>query len=830
MMKQSSVLEMKYHPAMKEVKFRRFEDGKEIEIPPESGLRKYMNQKDFVLQQQGNVFFEGLACAFDGESCLDMDVITTAADYEDFEGLTDYYHHTGNSTCKIQPKLTGELPDMTETFAAVKHLGEQSTEMLKQHEATFARRKADSSLEPSVKKSAEKYHEILQGNIDNITAKMRELNESQVSLFFTGAYSSGKSTLINAILGYRILPEAVSPKTARIICISSPLDDRGKGIRFECGGQYMELMWDPKIHRFKMPQGDHPLRDKVWEWLKEAEEKQEFEQFYMLLDKLNNEKSDETKNEESVGTKIDVTFPIPLDNDKVRFRIYDTPGTDSDTKDHHSVLKKAMEDQTHSILIFVCSPDRMQGSGNNKILQFLKEIEQKGNTGIDRDRSLFVINQADTKKIRELKELQTAEIVCSGERDFSFKLAEKKLFFISAAAAYSAKAVKNNIAGEEEHEIASDNKLAKKDSIYYFPCQLNRSAQSEYATSAMQKRCAEALQAAEESGERADVLHVCSGLYALEDEISRYGEKYAAAVKASALIGAVDHVFCQLQSEADSLNNANEEEIERVNEEIDGLKKVLQDSINVASKKRQIVDKKLPEDVRIRLGIDRSSVGTWVEGGMDWIKDRLQEDKRIFFGGIEYSSAAKKEIYGGVEAQANKFQDDFLKDCIAELERQRDGFIRDVQAFIRENGGISEAAKKYIIDIPVPEIAPPEELDNVMEIYDDAKREEYVWFFFTQKNVDQEAFLEETEKFLLKLSGTLADKFREKYEEALNHIIEVAKNNFTERLDEYSIRLHGLNEDRQQMQQYGQELVRAAKDIKGYRKNLEEIIWREKNK
>jgi len=823
MVKQSSVLEMKYHPAMKEVQFRRFADGQEIEIPPESGLRKYMNQKDFVLQHQGNVFFDGLTCAFDGETCLDMDVITTAADYEDFEGMTDYYHHTENSPCKIQPKLTGELPDMTETFAAVKHLGEQSTEMLKHYEAAFAGRKTDSSLEPSVKKSAEYYHEILQGDIDNITAKMRELNESQVSLFFTGAYSSGKSTLINAILGYRILPEAVNPKTARIFCISSPLDDEKEGIRFECGGQYMDLVWDSQIHRFSMPQMHHPLRDRVWEWLAEIEEKQEFEQFYIVLDRLNNEAS--------VGTKIHVTFPIPLDNDKVRFRIYDTPGTDSNSEEHHRVLKKAMEDQTHSILIFVCPPDRLEGSGNNKILQFLKEIEQRGNTGIDRDRSLFVINKAETVDNDDLETLKQGKIECKGDGvSFQFELAAKKLFFVSAKTAYSAKAVKNNIANDKEDKTASKSDLADPESLHYFVSQLNHAAQSEYATSAMQKRCAEALQAAEESGERADVLHVCSGLYALEDEISRYGEKYAAAVKASALIGAVDHVFCQLQSEADSLNNANEEEIERVNEEIDGLKKVLQDSINVASKKRQIVDKKLPEDVRIRLGIDRSSVGTWVEGGMDWIKDRLQEDKRIFFGGIEYSSAAKKEIYGGVEAQANKFQDDFLKDCIAELERQRDGFIRDVQVAIRENGGISEAAKKYIIKIPVPEIAPPEELDNVMEIYDDAKREEYVWFVFTQKNVDQEAFLEETEKFLLKLSGTLADKFREKYEEALNHIIEVAKNNFTERLDEYSIRLHGLNEDRQQMQQYGQELVRAAKDIKGYRKNLEEIVWREKNK
>ena len=72
--------------------------------------------------------------------------------------------------------------------------------------------------------------------------------------------------------------------------------------------------------------------------------------------------------------------------------------------------------------------------------------------------------------------------------------------------------------------------------------------------------------------------------------------------------------------------------------------------------------------------------------------------------------------------------------------------------------------------------------------------------------------------------------FTEKYQEGLNHIIKDVKDNFTKRLDEYSIRLHGLNEDRKQMQQYGQELVRAAQDIKGYRENLAEIIWREKNK
>ena len=45
-----SYLQMKYHPAKKEVEFRRFENGRELLIQG-GGLQRYMNKKgQFVLQ------------------------------------------------------------------------------------------------------------------------------------------------------------------------------------------------------------------------------------------------------------------------------------------------------------------------------------------------------------------------------------------------------------------------------------------------------------------------------------------------------------------------------------------------------------------------------------------------------------------------------------------------------------------------------------------------------------------------------------------------------------------------------------------------------------
>lgn len=58
------------------------------------------------------------------------------------------------------------------------------------------------------------------------------IGDDNVRLCFAGVYSAGKSSLINAILGYPILPEAINPETAKMFSIQSPVE--GETIRIEC--------------------------------------------------------------------------------------------------------------------------------------------------------------------------------------------------------------------------------------------------------------------------------------------------------------------------------------------------------------------------------------------------------------------------------------------------------------------------------------------------------------------------------------------------------------------------------------------------------------------
>ena len=67
----------------------------------------------------------------------------------------------------------------------------------------------------------------------NIQDKIDSLGDNSVKLCFTGVYSAGKSALINAILGYQILPENIRSETAKMMKISSPKNGETVKINLE---------------------------------------------------------------------------------------------------------------------------------------------------------------------------------------------------------------------------------------------------------------------------------------------------------------------------------------------------------------------------------------------------------------------------------------------------------------------------------------------------------------------------------------------------------------------------------------------------------------------
>lgn len=826
-------LVMKYHPAKKEVEFHRFQNGKEIAIRNDSKLIHYMEKKgEFVLQDFGKAFFDDIAKAFDGLKMVDIGVVTTKLDYEDFLQMVEHYN--ADSDCKMNPTLLAELPDMNQTFLEVVKHGEESIGVLEAHRQKLFEGPQEND---NVRKSAENFARQIGEEIRNIREKIDSLSDNNVSLCFAGVYSAGKSALINAILGYRILPEDIKSETAKMFQISSPGDGEPVKICFDITSVYTELEWNAQQECFEFVKGpsENPVRESIQMTMNASREEglRQYEQIKKLLDKLNSCPE--------VAPSIQIRFPVALDSKNVQFTIYDTPGTDSNYLAHQQVLMEALEKQRQSILVFVGKPDGLEGSGNNALLNYLKTAEEKkSKTSIDIARSLFVINKADGQTADARITLQTAEIKGKGKNQntdqnkdkdaFSIKLADKKLFFTSALYAYAAKAVKNGVAMPQEQALLQGGKfiLATEGSPMGYCYRQDRCATSEIATGRMLKLCEEALADARKAENDSDILVVCSGLYALERAILEYGEKYASAVKAFAIIDSVDKALSKLSNQADSLEESNQAGISDIDNNIRELKLTITEAIEDAYNNTALpAHEALPEEVRRRLKIDSDTLQRSVIGHT---KDYLDKNIKGWFfgvGKVRFRSEDKAVVKRKVEQVIDDFTNTFLNERRGLLEAQRDMFMAAVKKAIEDNGRIHDSAKKVFLDIPKPVVTKPDKI-NMGDIYDAHKRVNKV-LWIKQENLDKKGFISDIEESLMTVAGTMADDYVRDYRNSLETLLMQIKSIFESNLQQYSVNMRAMIEDKAAMNKLGNCVSDAARALSVCQDSLNRIIWREDN-
>lgn len=815
----NQVLQMKYHPAKKEVEFHRFQNGQEIAIKNDSRLMHYMGLKGkFVLQDYGNTFFEDIASSFDGLKEIEMQVVTTQMDYEDFVQMVEYYNAEPNA-CKITPSLIAELPDMAHTFAEVKKYGEQATEILRRHRQNLFEIPLENE---NVRKSAESFAEQIDEERRNIHDKIASLNDNAVSLCFTGVYSAGKSTLINALLGYKILPEKITSETAKMFRISSPKPDEKVMIAFEIEGAYSELEWNEVKHCFAFSQGPsgNEIRDAIQQEVSRVagEQLKQHEQICAILTMLNGT--------DGVSADIRIHFPVALDSPSVQYIIYDTPGTDSNYAEHQTVLMDALSEQKQSILIFVAAPNKTEGSGNNALLKYLKEVEEKDSkTSIDIGRSLFVINWSDSIDSDARRDLQHEEIKYKDDDSFSIRLADKKLFFISAKYGYAARAVKNGIASEKDQSEFHRGLNNMTDKYGGYCYREDRCAMSEFSTNRMIGRCEDALKDAQEKQDDISVLEVAAGLYALESEILQYGEKYASAVKASALIDSVDRALSKLSNRAVSLRESNREEIKEIEKNIIELRRTINEAIEKEYNESSIPENMpLPEEASRTLGLDRASLYSAIVGNT---KNYMDKELRGWFlgilGRVKVKDRDKDNVRDMINRAIDEYTDQFLSQRKILLESQRDIFIDAVKETIMESGNISKAAKKFFLDVPVPQVVRPG-ITNWGELYDSHCRTEK-FLMFKGEYLDKAGFVQDVEKMLVEIADSMCEDYSKDYRNALESLLMQIKTQFEGNLETYSLYMKAMVENRDAMKELGDRVADVATELFDCQKQLNDIIW-----
>jgi dynamin family protein len=814
------VLEVKYHPVNKEISFKRFQDKNELEIKSNGILGKYINKKgDFILQFYGKSFFDDIAKAFDGIKEVEIQAIMTKLDYEDFEQMVDDYNKQGNNECTFTPTLFEEIPSMEKTYEHVKELGLMAIDILEDYRGKLFDIPHSNT---EVKKSIEGFAKEINEEIKNLKTEITSNNN--VNLCFAGAYSSGKSSLINALLGYRILPEAIGAETAKIFMIKSPKEANKERISFILNDINTEIQWNDKtkVFEFKNAPSENNIRKEVQNFLNEAKQNRigKYIQIYNILKILN-----ENMN---ISSKIELEFPIPLDTKTVQFTIYDTPGTDSDNIEHQTVLQEALKDQKQSILILVIEPTKLEGTANRVLLNYLKDI---GKTNIDISRSIVVINKADTISFESRESFQSKSIK-KEDIDFAIELKDKKLFFISALYGYYEKAKKNGALSEKENEEIEERMPRKFDTSTNRYFIQNRCANSEYATNAMIKRCEYALEEARKNNDELDIIEICSGLFSLETEILQYGEKYAPAVKVSNIADIVNNTLSRLNNKVSAIIGDADREISTIEKEIKDFRKEFIDSIDREYNNRTIPKGKMPnKEISVRLRIDSDKMEEYLyEPLEDYLNNKIERERWLFIDwGVNYDKAEKIKS-NIVDYINNTLIGEYVLHFKSEREKilneERDMFIDFAKNSINK-GDISNVAKNYILDIPKVNIVEYRGLLDIENVYKDNMKNEKILFFIDNKKLDRENFIEDVKKELRSIATYMTDNFCDDYTNSLNYILAKIKTNFEKNIDDYALIIKAKIGDKDAMKKLQEKIENVANDLKNLEDDLKNIILKE---
>lgn len=839
------ILQMKYHPAKKEVSFVREVAGKESVITGNNGsvLSKYINKKgQFVLQDHGNQLFRDILEAFDGEEEVNLAVTMTKKDYEDFLQMVDYFNES--SDVKINPTRLAELPDMEKTYEVVKEHGIDSINILNSKRESFHKVNSDNE---NVLKCINIYAEEINAATRKIKEKIDTLEDNSVNLCFSGPYSSGKSSLINSLIGYDVLPAAINPETAAMVTVRSPKKDENVRIRFnimDVDDSFSEIAWNNTTNSFDFVSGpaESTTRKAIQETMNKCKEKRQHEQIREILSTLNNNNY--------VERVIDLWFPIDIDDERVQFTIYDTPGTDSGVVAHKNILRDALSEQTHSILIFVTHPNGLSGGGNKALLEHLSDIDTKEDKStIDIGRSLFVVNWADSLTDEEdFEAIRTGKISNKDEEDkksesekkiITIKLGDKKVFFTTAKYGYIAAAKRNKIIKKNEDMLLQldSAKILHEYFGQYF--RHDRCATSEFATNLLQEKCQKALEDAKNDEDLAKQIWIASGLYALELEIKEYGIKYASAVKAFSIIDGVDKALSKLNRNAQSIEKQNSDDIKTVEKEIAVIRNAITTSIENAKKGREIgKNDQLPEKVVNELHLDIESISKFVQNP---VTEKVDEVLLGFFQkvsqniaskfGKEYSpsetnwdSNKENQIEQVVKDVLDDYTDHFKRERQKLLENMRDEFIDEIKKSISDNGELSDEAKEYILEIDTPEVDGFVEACEFGDIYRANKRTKKI-LWVEKEYLDRENFIKKMNSKLREVTVGLSDDYKENYRNSLNNLLRLVENEFNLNMEKYSASLKAKLEDKAAMEELRCKIVESAEELHKCQEKLNSVIW-----
>lgn len=300
--------------------------------------------------------------------------------------------------------------------------------------------------------------------------------------------SSGKSTLINALLDKKLMPVAAEATTATIVNIIDTDIDGYRGVAYDA--EYKVVEKDSDLNYAKM---------KVW------------------------------NSNEKIST-IDIEGRIPCVNSVgMKLVLIDTPGpNNSADKRHKALTYEMLEDSDKSLVLFVMRADSLEVDDEKVFLDYVCDCMKKGGKQ-SRDRYIFVVNKMDVFNPEE--ESVEGALVKIKNRLEKKGIFNPNIFPVSAQAALEAR-TKPMV----EQVLPVYRQYIKHFPSTHFDTYYKFSHLPNLAQIEAEKYLAEAANNPDKATGEYTAIEIHSGVVSIEKAIELYINKYARTIKVYDLV------------------------------------------------------------------------------------------------------------------------------------------------------------------------------------------------------------------------------------------------------------------------------------------------------
>lgn len=371
----------------------------------------------------------------------------------------------------------------------------------------------------------------------------------EFKIIFAGLYSSGKSTLINSILGKNILPTSDRTCTSNVFKIRHSKDV--EYAEMICFDENSEIVVDKEIFY-----NDDEINNRILQ----------------LMDESN--KSDLNKRIDTIEIYTNLLHLYPEGfEDKFNIVIVDTPGTNSgegngssQSQKHIDITLDAIQEKDKEMVVLVVDGQDYQDESITDLLDSIDNAIKKDSGGFN-DRFLFIMNKCDNKRYKNGEKILTAideyaDYLNIGNDGNSSRIISPRIFPVCAIAAMAIKkgyTTEESVYSEESEDMYSAYNTFRDKTQKKFGAD-NFHFEKYCSTSELIKdNMISSINNAKENNDEETEVLIHSGIPSVEVAIKEYIERYAFPIKVKDLLNTFKSIL-------DEVKQINDVQIKKLKE------------------------------------------------------------------------------------------------------------------------------------------------------------------------------------------------------------------------------------------------------------------------